>query len=82
MIGWDAVECLLEWASLPDWESRSLLVMIRDFWQRLQRDAASEVTLVLDSTSVALVQGLASVALWGGMQHKLQTLFRCCWLSH
>ena len=29
MIAWGAVECLLKWASLSHWESRSLLVMIR-----------------------------------------------------
>ena len=34
MIGWGAIGCLLEWASLPNGESGSLLVMIRRFWQR------------------------------------------------
>ena len=33
--------CLLEWASLPNWESGSLLVMIRVFWLWLQRDSVS-----------------------------------------
>ena len=31
------VGCSLEWASLPSWESGSLLVIIRGFWQQLQR---------------------------------------------
>ena len=56
--------CLLEWASLPNWESGSLLVMIRGLLERLQRggQSVSEVTLVLGSASVALVQSLAPVA--------------------
>ena len=37
VIGWGTIGCLLEWTSLPSWESESLLVMIRGFWQQLQR---------------------------------------------
>ena len=29
MIGWGTVGCFLEWASLRNWESGSLLAMIR-----------------------------------------------------
>ena len=51
---------LLEWASLLNWESGRLLVMIRGLLARLQRgQSASEVTLVLDSASVALGQDSA-----------------------
>ena len=64
MVGWCAIGCLLEWASLPNWESGSLLVMIRGLLERLQRGDQSvpEVTLVLGSASVALVQSLARAA--------------------
>ena len=41
MSGWGATGCLPEWASLPNWESGSLIVMIRGFWQRLQRGSIS-----------------------------------------
>ena len=54
MIAWGTIGCLLEWASLHSRESGSLFVMIRGFWQQLQRDSDSQVTLVLGSTSVAL----------------------------
>ena len=37
VIDWGAIGCLLEWASLPNLKSGILLVMIRDFWQWLQR---------------------------------------------
>ena len=33
--------CLLGWASLPTWESGSLLVMVGGFWQWLQRGSIS-----------------------------------------
>ena len=57
MTGRDAIGYLLEWASLLNWESGKLLVMIRGLFARLQRGrSASEVTLVLDSASVALGQ--------------------------
>ena len=39
--GWGTTGCLLEWASLPNWESGSLLVMTRVFWLWLQRDSVS-----------------------------------------
>ena len=59
------VGCSLEWASLPSWESGSLLVIIRGFWQQLQRGSASlKVTLLLGSDSVVLVRGLPAAA-WG-----------------
>ena len=32
---------LLEWPSSPNWESGSLLVIIKDFWQQLQRGSVS-----------------------------------------
>ena len=71
MIGWGAIVCLLEWASLPNWESGSLFVMIRGLWARLQRGlSASEVSLVLVSASVALVQSLAPAALRAGLQTR------------
>ena len=50
----------------PNWESGSLLV-IRDF-KGVQ--SVSEVSLVLGSASVALVQVLAPVALGAGTQHS------------
>ena len=31
VIGWNAIGCLLEWASLLNWESGGLLVIIRAF---------------------------------------------------
>ena len=47
---------LLEWASLPNWESGSLLVMIRGFWQGYKgAQSASGVNFILGSASVALV---------------------------
>ena len=39
--GWGATGCVLEWASLPNWASGSLIVMIRGFWQWLQRGSIS-----------------------------------------
>ena len=75
MIGWGAIGCLLEWASLPNWESGSLLAMIRGLWARLGRGlSALEVSLVLGSASVALVQGLAPVTLGVGF-NNLYNLF-------
>ena len=64
MTGWGTIGCLLEWASLPNWESGSLLVIIMGAFGNSYKGApsASEVTLVLGSTSMALVQGLAPVA--------------------
>ena len=64
MIGWAAVCCLLEWAFLPNRESGNLLAMIRGAFGNGYSgpQLASEVTLVLGSASVALVQGLAPVA--------------------
>ena len=54
MIGWGTVGCLLEWTSLSNWESGSLLVMIRGLLARVTKGLlASEVTLVLGSASVA-----------------------------
>ena len=56
MIGWGAVGCLLEWASLSNWESESLLVMIGGGASGKGYKGAqlvSEMTLVLGSTSVA-----------------------------
>ena len=41
MIGWGAIGYLLEWASLRNWESVSLLVIFRGFWQQLQRGSVS-----------------------------------------
>ena len=41
MIGWDAIGYLLEWASLLNWESGSLLLMIRGLLARLQRGSVS-----------------------------------------
>ena len=41
MIGWDAIGYLLEWASLLNWESGSLLVMIRELLTRLQMGSVS-----------------------------------------
>lgn len=61
MIGWGAIGYLLELASLPNWESGSLLVMIRGAFG-IGAQLVLEVTLVLGSTSVALVQSLPSVA--------------------
>ena len=69
MVGWYAIGCLLEWASLPHWESGSLLVMIRGLLERLQRGDQSvpEVTLVLGSASVALVKGTCTCGLGAGL---------------
>ena len=56
VIGWGAVGCLLEWASLSNWESESLLVMIGGGASGKGYKGAqlvSEMTLVLGSTSVA-----------------------------
>lgn len=55
VIGWGAVGCLLEWASLSNWESESLLVMIGGASGKGYKGAqlVLEVTLVLGSTSVA-----------------------------
>ena len=41
VIDWGAIGCLLEWASLPNLKSGILLVMIRDFWQWLQRGSVN-----------------------------------------
>ena len=41
MIGWDAVRCLLEWASLPNGASGSFLVTIGGFWQQLESGPVS-----------------------------------------
>ena len=56
--------CLLEWASLPNWESGNVLVMIRGAFGNGYSgpQSASEVTLVLGSASVASAQVLAAVA--------------------
>lgn len=51
--------------SLPDWESGSLSVVTGAFSNSYRgARSASEVSLVLGSASVALVQSLAPVA-WG-----------------
>ena len=56
MIGWGAIGCLLEWASLPNWEPGSLLVMVRGLVTRLQRGSVSfRDDLRVGSASVALV---------------------------
>ena len=55
MIGRGAIGCLLEWASLPNWKSGRLLVMISEgFGKITEAQSASEVTLALGSVSVAL----------------------------
>ena len=41
MIDWDTIEYLLEWASLLNWESGSLLVTISGLLARLQRGSVS-----------------------------------------
>ena len=76
MIGWAIIGCSLEWASLPNWESGGLLVMITDgFWQWLQRGSVSfGVILILGSASVALVPGLTPVALGQDSTAPLLTL--------
>ena len=64
MSAWGAIGCLLEWASLPDWESGSLSVVTGACSNSYKgAQSASEVSLVLGSASVALVHGLARVAL-------------------
>ena len=60
MVG-GVIGCFLEWASLPNWESGSLLVMIRGAFG-IGAQLVLEVTLVLGSTSVALVQCLTPEA--------------------
>ena len=71
MTGWGAIGCLLEWASLPNLESGILLVMIRGFGNGYKgAQLALEMTLVVGSTSVSLVQGLTPVA-WGRTQQFL-----------
>ena len=64
MTGWGSRGCLLEWASLPNWKSGSLLVVIRGLFGNSYKGAqlALEVSLVLGTAAVALVQGLAPVA--------------------
>ena len=78
-----AIGCLPAWASLPNWESGCLLgafgnitkglrMLARGFWQHYKgAQSASEVTLVLNSASGALLQGLESVALGGTQQYSL-----------
>ena len=39
MIGWGTIGSLLELASLSGRQSGSLFMMIRGFWQQLQRDS-------------------------------------------
>ena len=72
---WGAIGSLLEWASLPNWKSGSLLVKIRwalgNGYKATQ--SSSEVTLVLGSASVALAQGLVPVA-WGRAPQCLHLL--------
>ena len=41
VIGWGAIGCLLEWASLLSWESGSLLPTIRGLLARFQRGSVS-----------------------------------------
>ena len=41
VIGWGAIGCLLEWASLLSWESGSLLITIRGLLARSQRGSVS-----------------------------------------
>lgn len=62
MIGWGAMGCLLEWASLPDWESGSLSVVTGAFSNRYS-GAQSAARCPWFSASVALLQGPAPVAL-------------------
>ena len=58
MIDWDAIVCLQEWASLPNWESGSLSVISGALGNSYKgAQSALEVTWVLGSTSEALVQG-------------------------
>ena len=54
----------MEWASLPNWESGNVLVMIRGAFGNGYSgpQSASEVTLVPGSASVASAQVLAAVA--------------------
>lgn len=54
-----------------NWESGSLLAMIRGAFGNGYKGAQStlQVILVLGSASVAMVQGLAPVA-WGRTQHR------------
>ena len=63
VVGWDAIGCLLEWVSLPDRESGSLSVVTEAYSKSCKgARLASEVSLLLGSASVAMVQGLAPVA--------------------
>ena len=56
MIDWDAIVCLQEWASLPNWESGSLSVISGALGNSYKgAQSALEVTWVLGSTSEALV---------------------------
>ena len=41
VIGWGSIGCLLEWASLSNCESGSLLVVLMSFWQQLQRGSVN-----------------------------------------
>ena len=41
MTGWCTIGYLLGWASLPNWESGSLLVMLGAWGQQLQRGSVS-----------------------------------------
>ena len=62
-----AIGCLLEWTSLPNWESGSLLGAFGNGYKGAQ--LALEVSLILGSASMALVQGLTPVT-WGRTQSK------------
>jgi len=64
VIGWGVMGCLLEQVSLLNWESGSLLAMIRGALGNGYKRAQStlQVILVLGSASVTVMQGLAPVA--------------------
>ena len=64
MIGQGAIGCLLEWASLPNWKSGRLLMMLREGLARLQRGS---VSFIGDLGSGLCFCGLAPVALGAGL---------------
>ena len=70
MIDWDTIEYLLEWASLLNWESGSLLVMIRGLLARLQRGSVS-FGGDLGSGLCRGFGGLTPVA-WGRTQQRVR----------
>ena len=71
MTGWGVMGCLLEQSSLLNWESGSLLAMIRGAFGNGYKGAQSalQVILVLGSASVAVAQGFSPMA-WGRTQHR------------